>query len=46
MADLRAELNRHRDGKDSRITIRHQGNRRRNIEGRDLEGKFNSLAPV
>jgi hypothetical protein len=46
MANLRAELNRHHDDEDSRITIERQHERRRNIEGRNLEGEFNSLAPV
>jgi hypothetical protein len=46
MVDLRTELNHHRDGKDSRITIKHQRERRRNIEGRNLEGEFDSLTPV
>jgi hypothetical protein len=46
MANLRAELNRHHDDEDSRITIERQHERRRNIEGRNLEGEFDSLAPV
>jgi hypothetical protein len=46
MADLRAKLNCHRDGEDSRITIERQCERRRNIEGCNLEGEFNSLAPA
>jgi hypothetical protein len=46
MADLRVELNHRRDGEDSRITIEHQCERCRNIEGRNLEREFDSLAPV
>jgi hypothetical protein len=43
-ADLQAELNYRCAGKDSRITIEGQRERHRNIEGRNLEGEFNSLA--
>jgi hypothetical protein len=42
--DLRAELNHRLDGEDSRITIERQHERRRNIEGCNLEGEFDSLA--
>jgi hypothetical protein len=45
-ADLRAKLNRRRDGKDSRIIIECQRERRHNIEGRNLQGEFNSLTPA
>jgi hypothetical protein len=41
MTDLQAELNCHRGGEDSRITIERQCERRRN-----LEGEFDSLAPA
>jgi hypothetical protein len=46
MADLRAELNHRRDGEDSHITIERQRERRRNIEGHNLEGEFDSHAGV
>jgi hypothetical protein len=42
-ADLRAELNRRRDGEDSRITIKCQHERHRNIEGRNLERELTLL---
>jgi hypothetical protein len=45
MTDLRDELNHHRRGEDSRITIERRHERRRNIEGRNLERDFESLAP-
>jgi hypothetical protein len=41
--DLRAELNRRRNGEDSRITIKRQRERRHNMEGRNLEKDFDSL---
>jgi hypothetical protein len=41
MTDLQAELNCHRGGEDSRITIERQCERRRN-----LKGEFDSLAPA
>jgi hypothetical protein len=44
MANLQAELNYRCAGKDSRITIEGQRERHHNIEGRNLEGEFNSLA--
>jgi hypothetical protein len=45
MANLRAELNRHREGEDNRMTIECQHDRC-NIEGRNLERDFGSLAPA
>jgi hypothetical protein len=36
MADLRAEINRHRGGEDSRITIERMRERCRDVEGRNL----------
>jgi hypothetical protein len=45
MTGLRDELNHHRRGEDSRITIERRHERRRNIEGRNLERDFESLAP-
>jgi hypothetical protein len=36
MADLRAEINRRRGGKDNRITIERQCERRQNIKGTTL----------
>jgi hypothetical protein len=44
-ADLRAEINRHRDGEDGRVTIERQCERRRDIKGRNLEKDFDSHAP-
>jgi hypothetical protein len=44
--DLRAEINRCHGGEDSRITIERQCERRRNIEGRNLEKDFDSHTPV
>jgi hypothetical protein len=41
--DLRDESIRRRRGKDSRITIERHRERRRNIEGRNLERDFNVL---
>jgi hypothetical protein len=50
IADLRAELNHRHDGEDNRITIECQCERRRNVDGRNLERDFDSLmareAPV
>jgi hypothetical protein len=46
MVDLWAELNRRRNGEDRRITIERQHESHRNIEGHNLEGEFNSLAPA
>jgi hypothetical protein len=45
-ADLWAEFNRHCDGEESRITIKRQRERHRNIEDRNLEGEYDSLAPA
>jgi hypothetical protein len=45
MADLRAEINRRRGGEDGRVTIERRRERRRDIEGRNLEKDFNSQAP-
>jgi hypothetical protein len=42
MADLRAKINHHSGRKDSRININRQCERRRNIEGRNLEKDFDS----
>jgi hypothetical protein len=36
MADLRAEINRHHSGEDSRITIERLRERRQDVEGRNL----------
>jgi hypothetical protein len=44
-ADLRAEINRHCGGEDGRVTIERRCERRRDIEGRNLEKDFNSQAP-
>jgi hypothetical protein len=41
--DLRAELNHHHDGEDSRITIEWQRERCHNIEDRNLKREFHSL---
>jgi hypothetical protein len=46
MADLRAELNRQHELEDSRITIEHQHERRRNLEGHNPERDFGSLVLV
>jgi hypothetical protein len=45
MADLRDELICRRKGEDSRITIECHHERHRNIEGRNHERDFESLAP-
>jgi hypothetical protein len=44
-ADLRAEINRRRGGEDGRVTIERRRERRRDIEGRNLEKDFDSHAP-
>jgi hypothetical protein len=44
--DLREEINRHRGGEDSRTTIERHSERRRDIEGRNLEKDFDLHAPV
>jgi hypothetical protein len=46
MTDLREEINRHRGGEDSRTTIERNHERRRDIEGRNLERDFDLHAPV
>jgi hypothetical protein len=45
MTDLRAEINRRRGGEDGRVTIERRRERRRDIEGRNLEKDFDSHAP-
>jgi hypothetical protein len=45
-AHLHDELIRRRRGEDSCITIERHCERRRNIEGRNLERDFESLAPA
>jgi hypothetical protein len=45
MADLRAEINRRHGGEDGRVTIERRRERRRDIEGRNLEKDFDSHAP-
>jgi hypothetical protein len=44
--DLGEEINRRRGGEDSRTTIEHNRERRRDIEGRNLERDFDLHAPV
>jgi hypothetical protein len=44
-ADLRAKINRCRGGEDGRVTIERRRERRRDIEGRNLEKDFDSHAP-
>jgi hypothetical protein len=44
--DLREEINRHRGGEDSRTTIEHNRERRRDLEGHNLERDFDLHAPV
>jgi hypothetical protein len=46
MADLRAELNRHREGEDSCIPIERQRERHRNLKGHNLEKDFDPLVPA
>jgi hypothetical protein len=46
MANLRPELNRHREGEDNCITIECQCERHHNLEGHNLEKDFGSLALV
>jgi hypothetical protein len=43
--DLRAELNRRRAGEDARISLERARERRRNIEGRNLDQDFAAVAP-
>jgi hypothetical protein len=45
MADLRADIDHRRGGEDGRVTIKHRRERRRDIEGHDLEKDFDSHAP-
>jgi hypothetical protein len=44
--DLREEINCHRGGEDSRTTIERNCERRRDIEGRNLERDFDLHAPA
>jgi hypothetical protein len=44
-ADLRAEINRRRGGEDGGVTIERRRERRRDIEGCNLEKDFDSHAP-
>jgi hypothetical protein len=46
MADLRDELIHHRMGEDSRITIECHRERHHNIDDRNHERDFESLAPA
>jgi hypothetical protein len=46
MTDLREEINRHRGGEDSHTTIECHCERRRDIDGRNLEKDFDLHAPV
>jgi hypothetical protein len=46
MSDLKEEINRHRGQEDSRTTIERNHERRRDIEGRNLERDFDLHAPV
>jgi hypothetical protein len=46
MADLRTELNRHREGEDGCIPIERQRERHHNLEGRNLKKDFNPLVPA
>jgi hypothetical protein len=43
--DLQAELNRRRVGKDARVSLERACERRQNIEGRDLDQDFATVAP-
>ena len=43
--DLRAELNRRRAGEDARIAVERVRERRLNIEGRNLNGDLDVVAP-
>ena len=43
--DLRAELNRRRAGEDARISLERVRERRRNVEGRNLDQDFAAVAP-
>jgi hypothetical protein len=44
--DLREKINHHRGGEDSRTTIEHNRERRRDIEGCNLEKDFDLHAPL
>jgi hypothetical protein len=44
--DLRAELNRRRAGEDARISLERARERRQNIEGRNLDQDFTTVAPL
>jgi hypothetical protein len=43
--DLRAELNRRRAGEDARVSLERARERRQNIEGRNLDQDFATVAP-
>ena len=43
--DLRAELNRRREGEDARVSLERARERRQNIEGRNLDLDFTAVAP-
>jgi hypothetical protein len=43
--DLRAELNRRRAGEDARISLERVRERRQNVEGRNLDCDFATVAP-
>jgi hypothetical protein len=43
--DLRAELNRRRAGEDAQISLERARERRRNVEGRNLDQDFTAVAP-
>jgi hypothetical protein len=43
--DLRAELNRRRAGEDARISLERARERRQNVEGRNLDCDFATVAP-
>jgi hypothetical protein len=43
--DLRAKLNRRRAGEDARVSLERARERRRNIEGRNLDQDFAAVAP-
>jgi hypothetical protein len=43
--DLRAEFNRRRAGEDTRVSLERARERRRNIDGRDLDQDFATVAP-
>jgi hypothetical protein len=43
--DLRAELNRRRAGEDARVSLERARERRQNVEGRNLDYDFATVAP-